>query len=156
MFFGLVKGETGAKGPQKAIRSVLIVEDEPLVAFDNEHVLEVAGYRVAATVEDYEHALQVIEADEVDLIVADIALHGDKSGVDVARHAHERAVPVLFVTGRCPSGAEDMVIGCLSKPYRPRDLVAAIGVIDALIRGEELPRLPEGLHLFDRADAHES
>ena len=156
MFFGLVKGDTGAKAPQKAIRSVLIVEDEPLVAFDNEHVLEVAGYRVAATVEDYDHALSVMAQDEVDLIVADIALHGDKTGIDVARHAHERNVPVLFVTGRCPVNAQDMAVGCLSKPYRPRDLIAAIEVIDALLRGVEPPRFPVGLHLFDGADAREA
>lgn len=148
MFFGLVKGESKPKRRHKAIRSVLVVEDEPLVAFDNEHVLEVAGYRVAATVEDYEHAISVIEDDEVDLVIADITLHGDKTGIDVARHARARGLPVLFVTGACPVDAEEMAVGCLSKPYLPRDLIGAIDVIEALLRGAEPPRFPMGLHLF--------
>ncbi|HEX7875548.1 MAG TPA: response regulator [Sphingobium sp.] len=153
MFFGLVRGESRPKGRQKAIHSVLVVEDEPLVAFDNEHVLELAGYRVAATVEDYEHAISVIEEAEVDLVIADIRLHGDKTGVDVARHAHGRGLPVLFVTGACPVDAEEMAVGCLSKPYLPRDLIGAIEVIDAVLRGGEPPRFPMGLHMFrDVAD----
>lgn len=149
MFFGLVRGDSKPGHQVKAIRSVLVVEDEPIVAFDNEHVLEQAGYRVAATVEDYDHAISVIEQDEVDLVIADITLHGDKTGIDVAQHAHGRGLPVLFVSGACPVDAHEMAIGCLMKPYLPRDLLGSIDVIEALIRGGELPRFPRGLHLFD-------
>lgn len=148
MFFGLVKGEAGARGRRKAIRSVLVVEDEPLVAFDNEHVLEMAGYRVAATVDDYAHAVSVIEDESVDLVIADVTLHGEKTGIDLARFAAGRGVSVLFVTGACPMDAREMALGCLAKPYAPRDLLAAIDVLDALLRGKALPRFPEGLHLF--------
>ncbi|WP_022683925.1 response regulator [Sphingobium bisphenolivorans] len=147
MFFGLVKGETGS-GMRKAIRSVLIVEDEPLVAFDNEHVLEQAGFTVAATVDDYDHAVGVIEDEQVDLVIADITLHGDKTGVDVARHARDKGLPVLFVTGACPPDAAELAVGCLAKPYAPRDLLSAIDVVEAVLRGAEPPRFPAGLHLF--------
>lgn len=149
MFFGLVRGDTGARERRKAIRSVLVVEDEPLVAFDNEHVLEVAGYRVAATVDDYRHAVSVIEEESVDLVIADVTLHGEKTGIDLARHAASRGVAVLFVTGACPLDAREVALGCLAKPYAPRDLLAAVAVVDALLRGKELPRFPEGLHLFE-------
>ncbi|ANI76717.1 MULTISPECIES: response regulator [Sphingobium] len=148
MFFGLVKGDSKPRLRGKAIRSVLIVEDEPLIAFDNEHVLEQAGYRVAATVEDYDHAVSVIEVDEVDLVIADITLHGDKTGIDVARHAHEKGLAVLFVTGACPVDAHEMAVGCLSKPYLPRDLLGSISAIEALMRGDEPARLPQRLRLF--------
>lgn len=151
MFFGLVKGEAGARGRRKAIRSVLVVEDEPLVAFDNEHVLEVAGYRVAATVDDYHHAVSVIEEETVDLVIADVTLHGERTGIDLARHATSRGVAVLFVTGACPMDAREVALGCLAKPYAPRDLLAAVAVVDALLRGKELPRFPDGLHLFENA-----
>lgn len=149
MFFGLVKGESKPRRQVQAIRSVLVVEDEPLVAFENEHVLEQAGYRVAATVEDYDHAISVIEEDEVDLVIADITLHGDKTGIDVARHAHEKGLAVLFVSGRCPVDAHEMAVGCLAKPYLPRDLLGSIAVIEALMRGENPPRVPRALHLFE-------
>jgi len=148
MFFGLVKGGSKLGLRDKAIRSVLVVEDEPLIAFDNEHVLEQAGYRVAATVEDYDHAVSVIEEDEVDLVIADITLHGDKTGIDVARHAHGKGLAVLFVTGACPIDAHEMAIGCLAKPYLPRDLLGAISAIEALMRGDEPGRVPQRLRLF--------
>ncbi|GLV21143.1 response regulator [Sphingobium sp. TomMM35A] len=151
MFFGLVKGDSKPRQQGQAIRSVLVVEDEPLVAFDNEHVLEQAGYRVAATVDDYDHAIRVIEQDEVDLVIADITLHGDKTGIDVARHAYAKGLAVLFVSGSCPVDAHEMAVGCLAKPYLPRELLASIGVIEALMVGADRPRVPRGLHLFDDA-----
>lgn len=149
MFFGLVKGETAGKARRKAIRTILVVEDEPLVAFDNEHALEQAGYRIAATVDDHDHAVAVIDGGGVDLVIADVALRGDKNGIDVARHARSIGLPVLFVTGHCPIDARELAVGCLAKPYAPRDLIAAIGVVDAVLRDARRPRLPTGLSLFD-------
>ena len=149
MFFGLVKGETAGKARRKAIRTILVVEDEPLVAFDNEHALEQAGYRIAATVDDHDHAVAVIDGGGVDLVIADVSLRGDKSGIDVARHARSKGLPVLFVTGHCPIDARELAVGCLAKPYAPRDLIAAIGVVDAVLRDARRPRLPMGLSLFD-------
>ncbi|QGP80796.1 response regulator [Sphingobium sp. CAP-1] len=149
MFFGFVKESDVRKPRRKAVRTILVVEDEPLVAFDNEHALEHAGYRVAATVDDYDQAVRVIDEGGIDLVIADVALHGDKNGVDVARHAATLGLPVLFVTGRCPIDARALAVGCLAKPYGPRDLVAAIGVVDAMLHGAHPPRLPPGLSLFD-------
>ncbi|EXS71860.1 response regulator [Sphingobium sp. Ant17] len=149
MFFGLLNSGGVRLPRRKAIRTVLVVEDEPLVAFDNEHALEQAGYQIAATVDDYDHAVAVIDAGGLDLVIADVALHGPKSGIDVARHAYAKGLPVLFVTGRCPIDARELAVGCLAKPYAPRDLVAAIGVIDARLRGVRQPRSPVGLSLFE-------
>lgn len=150
MFLGRRREDAGVAG-RRIIRSVLVVEDEPLVAFDNEHVLEQAGYRVTATVEDYDHAVRVIEQDEVDLIIADVALHGKRNGIDVARHAAGRGLPVLFVTGSCPVEGPELAVGCLAKPYVPRDLLAAILAVEAMLTGIAPPRLPPGLSLFERA-----
>ena len=152
MFFGFVKGEGARTGRRKAIRTVLVVEDEPLVAFDNEHALEQAGYRIAATVDDYDHAISVIDGGGLDLVIADVSLKGDRSGIDVARHAATKGLPVLFVTGACPLDARALALGCLAKPYAPRDLVAAIGVVDAVLRGARRPRSPIGLTLLDTSD----
>lgn len=148
MFFGLVKEGDARRPRRKAIRTVLVVEDEPLVAFDNEHALEQAGYRIAATVDDHDHAVRVMDGGGVDLVIADVALHGEKNGIDVARHAAGQGLPVLFVTGRCPIDARALAVGCLAKPYAPRDLIAAIGVVDAVLRGARPPKLPHGLSLF--------
>ena len=86
----------------------------------------------------------------IDLVLVDVRL-ADGSGIDVARAAQQRGVPVLFVTGNCPVEAHEVASGCLAKPYAQRDLIAAIDAIDAQLGGKSPKRLPSGLRLFDRA-----
>ncbi|MEJ7927614.1 response regulator [Sphingobium sp. AN641] len=148
MFFGRDRVGRGLGAARTAIHSILVVEDEPLVAFDNEHFLEQAGYAVVATVDAYDQAIAAIDAGGVDLVIADIGLHGPKTGVDVALYAHGRTVPVLFVTGACPADARHLAVGCLAKPYSQRDLLAAIGVVDAVLLGVQHGRVPAGMQLF--------
>lgn len=144
MFFG--KGVSGSA--RQAIHRILVVEDEPLVAFDNENFLVHAGYTVVGTVDSYDAAFAHMESDAIDLVIADVNLSGDRNGVEVAAVAGERDIPVLFVTGACPGGARHLAYGCLAKPYSQKDLLAAIKVVDALIRGKRPPRSPGGLSLF--------
>lgn len=133
---------------KRSIVRLLVVEDEPLVAFDTEHLLVERDYEIVATVDRVSDALAVIEAGaEIHLVLADVAL-ADGSGIDVARAAWERDIPVLFVTGNCPGEAEALAAGCLSKPYAQRDLLAAIGAIEAARDGRKPGRLPSGFRLF--------
>jgi len=134
---------------KRRIERVLVVEDEPLIAFDTEHFLTGEGFVIAATVDTSAEALRVIAADdEIDLVLADIDL-ADGSGVDVARAAQGRGVPVLFVTGSCPEGARTLAAGCLAKPYPQRDLLTAIAAIEAVLEGAKTPRrLPVSFSLF--------
>ena len=60
-------------------------------------------------------------------------------------------LPVLFVTGACPPEAMELAAGCLSKPYAQRDLLAAIGAIEAGLAGKPPKRLPPGFRLFQPA-----
>ena len=133
---------------ERAIKRILIVEDEALVAFDNERFLADAGYDIVATVDSLETALVHIEEAEIDLVLADVKLSGDGDGLDVARAAHAEAIPVLFVTGSCPPEARAVAIGCLAKPYASRDLRTAIEAVDATLRGEEPKKMPAGLSLY--------
>ena len=75
----------------------------------------------------------------------------DGSGVDVARAANGRAIPVLFVTGQCPGEAEALAAGCLSKPYTQRALLGAIRAIEGSLDGKRPRRLPRGFQLFKAA-----
>ena len=132
----------------RTIKSILIVEDEPLVAFDNEHFLTDAGYQVVGTVDSVEDALRALDGDPIDLILADIML-ADGSGLDVARAARTRSIPLMFVTGRCPVEARELAMACLSKPYSQRDLLAAINAVDAKIAGRSIRKPPSGFSLFN-------
>ncbi len=136
---------------KRRISKLLLVEDEPLVAFDTEYFLREEDYDVVATVDRVADALSVIARDDdLDLVLVDISL-ADGNGVDVARAAHGAGVPVLFVTGQCPEGGREVAAGCLAKPYAQRDLLAAIEAIEAVLDGKKPKRMPGGFSLFANA-----
>ena len=135
---------------ERAISHILVVEDEPLVAFDNEYQLKDSGYEVVGTTDSAEEARRMIaEAEMLDLVMADINL-SDGTGIEVAEAARERGVAVLFVTGNCPDEYRHLAIGCLSKPYSDKVLKNALTAIDAVLRGEEVKKVPEQLTIFER------
>ena len=133
---------------RRVITRLLVVEDEPLVAFDTEHLLTEEGYEVVATVDRVADAVAAIERDAaIDLILADINL-ADGNGIDVARHAQARGIAVLFVSSLCPADAAALAVGCLVKPYAQRDLLGAVDAIDRTRQGKRPRSLPSGLRLF--------
>lgn len=140
------------KRHRRAIQRILIVEDEPLVAFDNEHQLGLAGYEVVATIDRGEDALRYLTPASIDAVVLDVGLAGEINGIAVAIAAAGEGIPVLFVTGQCPGEAKPYAHACLSKPYSPAALVAALAAVDALVQGREPDAVPPGLALFRTAE----
>ena len=136
---------------ERAIRRILIVEDEPLVAFDSEHLLRECGYDVVATVDTLAEAVRVLGEEDVDLVLSDIKLNGDGDGMDVARAAAAAEVPVLFVTANCPTEARSLGLGCLAKPYTDKALKGALEAVDRKVQGKKVGRLPAGLSLYEEA-----
>jgi len=134
---------------ERTIRRIVVVEDEPLIAFDNEHMLSDAGYEVVATVDNLADAAHAIQEEEVDLVLTDITLRGEGNGMDVARAAAARGVPVLFVTGSCPGEAQALGVGCLTKPYSDKVMKAALEALDRKLQGETVKKLPAGLSLYE-------
>lgn len=132
---------------ERSLKRILIVEDEPLVAFDNEHSLREAGYEIVATVDTVEDAVRAIDED-VDLVLADVRLSDGGNGRDVARAAQQMGVPLIFVTGGRPDDARSLAIGLLTKPYSQRDLLAAIAAVDAKLSGKPVKKPPKCFTLF--------
>jgi two-component system, response regulator PdtaR len=136
-------------GKQKRnVKRILIVEDEPLTAFDNESMLSDAGYEVVATMDGFDNALRVIEKEQIDLILSDVRLRSQQTGIDLARAAKERGIPTLFATGHAYPEAGQVAVGCLAKPYTERQLKNAIEAVDRLLSGEKVKPRPS-LTLFD-------
>ncbi|MDO6416878.1 response regulator [Sphingomonas sp. BIUV-7] len=131
-----------------SINRILIVEDEPLVAFDNEYLLQDAGYLVVASVDTVDDAIRTIHGQPLHLVLADVRLSDGGTGLDVAHAARDAGVPLIFVTGACPVEAQELAVGCLAKPYTPRDLLAAIDAVDASMAGRKPKRMPRGFTLF--------
>ena|SRR5437868_4199484 len=136
---------------ERRINRILIVEDEPLVAFDNESMLQDGGYQIVATVDNYVDAATIIAREPLDLILSDIKLAGEGSGVDVARAASALGIPVLFVTGNCTAEAKALAVGCLAKPYSARVLLGTLDAVDQHLQGRAPKRVPEELTLYVQA-----
>ena len=136
---------------ERTIRRIIVVEDEPLVAFDNEYSLSDAGYEVVATVDNLVEAAQAIEREELDLVLTDIRLSGEGDGLDVARAAAAKGVPVLFVCGNCPVEARELAEGCLAKPYAVKVLKAALEALDRSLQGKKVKKVPPQLSLYEKA-----
>ena len=132
---------------ERTLKRILIVEDEPLVAFDNEHFLRDAGYEIVATVDTVADAVNAIDED-VDLVLADVRLSDGGNGRDVARVAQGKGVPLIFVTGGCPDDARALAVGLLAKPYSQRDLLAAIETVDDRLSGRKGRKPPKSFTLF--------
>ena len=129
---------------------ILLIEDEMLIAREQQLYLEDAGHEVAGPATDADQAVAFSSAGTYDLALVDVHLARGTSGIDAARHLSGIGIPCLFVTSH-PEGvvAERLGMGCLLKPFGAADLVAAVNVAGARLRGEPLPALPRNLILFD-------
>ena len=133
---------------KRVVNRILIVEDEPLTAFDNEVMLGDLGYEVVATLDSFEDAIERLDAEQVDLVLSDYRLSGERTGVDLARAAKNRKVPIIFATGhQLPPESADLAIGCINKPYTERTLKLALSAVDKHLAGERA-RPPKGVELF--------
>jgi DNA-binding response OmpR family regulator len=141
---------------KRSIIRLLLVEDEPLVAFDTEHLLSEQDFEIVATVDRVSDAVATLQAGhDIHLVLVDVRL-ADGSGIDVARAAGERGIPSLFVTGDCPPEAELVGVGCLYKPFEQRDLLQSIKAIEASRAGKVPRRLPDALRLFSADRGNEA
>lgn len=135
---------------KQIVKRILIVEDEPLTAFQNENMLGDCGYEVVATIDDFDEALEILEREQVDLILSDVRLRSHETGIDLARAAKSKGIPTLFATGHPYPGATEVAVGCLLKPYSDRQLKSAIECVDKHLQRQTV-RPSKGLQLF----AHE-
>lgn len=130
-----------------SITKLLIVEDEPLVAFDNEYFLGSNGYTVVGTIDNADEASALIAKGGIDLALCDLKLNGS-DGRDVAIAAKAAGIPVLFVTATCPTDAQDIAVGCLAKPYNQKDLKSAIQAVADHLEGKKPKGVPKGLTIY--------
>ena len=136
---------------KQVVKRILIVEDEPLTAFENENMLGDCGYEIVATVDDFDRALEIIEVEQVDLILSDVRLNSQETGVDLARAAQAKGIPTLFATGNPFAAACDVAVGCLLKPYSDLQLKSAIECVDKHLQRAKV-KPSKGLELFPHRD----
>jgi len=136
----------------RVVKRILIVEDEPLTAFDNEVMIGDLGYEVVATVDGFDEAVALLDREDVDLVLSDLRLTGERSGLELAKAAKDRGIAVLFATGHeVPDGAKAVALGCVRKPYTERQLKNALATIDRLLAGEQV-KASRGLDLYPASE----
>jgi DNA-binding response OmpR family regulator len=132
---------------KRRVKRVLIIEDEPLTAFDTEMIIQDAGYVVVATHDDFESALETMENEKVHLILSDVRLRGERTGIDIAAEADRLGIPLLFVTGHPPDNVHELAVGALLKPYNEKTMRAALAAVEKHCAGEAC-KAPRGLSLY--------
>ena len=111
---------------------ILIVEDMSIVARDIKLRLEHMGYAIAGTVDNGPDSIKMAELGEPDLILMDITLKGEMTGLEAAREiASFSDVPIIFLTAHSEkeildSSREISPHGVFTKPFSEKELQAAI------------------------------
>lgn len=109
---------------------VLIIEDEPIIAMDIESIVLDLGHEVTGIAATHSEALNLVQQKRPGLILADIQLADDSSGIDAVRDILQEAdVPVIFITAfpeRLLTGERPEPTFLITKPFHPTTVRAAI------------------------------
>jgi DNA-binding response OmpR family regulator len=100
-------------------RTILVIEDEPLILLDLAQALERAGAIVlpASGIKDAMH-----KADEPNLSGALL----DWVGADICQRLNERGLPFVFYSGRSASEFAAWRAPVVAKPAMPEEIIAAL------------------------------
>ncbi len=128
---------------------ILIVEDEMLVAFELEAILEDLGHEPVGIAADLTDAEQLF-AEGLDLALVDLNLRDGLTGPEIGKRLCARGVTVLFITAN-PRLLGDGIagtIGVLTKPTDEATVRAAIDYALGVRGGKVALRPPATLKLF--------
>jgi len=132
-------------------RSILIVEDEGLIALDLQRRLERLGYLVVMLAENMEEALEGVATLKPDVVLMDIRIKGDHDGIETARRiSREFDLPIIYVTAHGDAETIERAqlpepFGYILKPFINVDFRAQIESVlqkkeaERRLRGSELP-----------------
>lgn len=133
---------------------IVIAKDAALIALDIEDALTEAGHVVVCNTALASEASRALQAQAIDLALLDVHLHdGPRAGKDLARSICEpRHVPSLFISGNRIDAYNwrDCAIGQLIKPFSTDALLAAVEIVEDIIKSRRPRRLkiPRNLNLF--------
>jgi two-component system, cell cycle sensor histidine kinase and response regulator CckA len=134
-----VSGTTGI-GRRNAIRehemktSIMVVEDEIVIAHDIRRILTGFGYDVLPLVATGSDALRTAEARTPDLVLMDIKLKGAMDGVETAGRLQEKhGTPIVYLTSHSDEttlarAKQTNPFGYIIKPFTDRELRTCIEV----------------------------
>ena len=124
---------------------ILLVEDDRIIAKDIQKTLIDYGYIVLESIPSGEQALEFLENVQPDLILMDIRLEGDLSGIETATVIKNKyGIPIIFLTAytdqkTLSEAKKTDSFGFIVKPYNEKELYATIEL--ALVKNETEKRM---------------
>jgi len=110
--------------------SVLIIEDEPIIALDIESLVRDLGHEVTGVARTHREAVEMVHTRAPGLVLADIQLADGSSGLDAVNEIlTEINTPVIFITAfpeRLLTGEKPEPAFLVTKPFRPETIKATI------------------------------
>jgi CheY-like chemotaxis protein/DNA-directed RNA polymerase specialized sigma24 family protein len=123
-------GEALSEIEKQTRARVLIIEDEPIIAMDIETIVRDLGHDVTGVAVTRDEAVAAAMADRPGLVLADIQLADDSSGIDAVKDIlAEFNVPVIFITAfpeRLLTGERPEPTFLITKPFQRSTVKAAI------------------------------
>jgi DNA-binding response OmpR family regulator len=131
-------------------KTVLIVEDQLLLAMTVRDALEDHGYRVLALAIRHQEALDTVAQDRPDLALVNIELADDDDGAVLAGELTAMGIPVVFISGQTSriESSREAAIASMPKPYSLEDMVLAVDYVFRHLAGDESRPGPRGLQVF--------
>jgi len=112
---------------------ILIVEDQFIEANNLQRILERAGYKVCPIARSVPTAIKIFEKERPDMVLIDIHLQGNLTGIDLARELREKNAAFVYLSANSNRQILDAAkatrpYGFLVKPFREKDVVVMLDI----------------------------
>lgn len=128
--------------------SLLIVEDEAVIAWDMAEFLKSGGYRISGIAHDAKTAIRIAECHRPDLALVDVKLAEGDSGLEVATMLRDRLhIPSILVTGHLNDAhaVQECAFGYIQKPFLREEILETIEAGLRWVRQGQVQDPPHGL-----------
>ncbi len=116
-------------------QTIIVVEDEILIAFDIKEILEEEGFNVIINVVTVAQAIEFIETEKPSLVLIDINLKNNDDGVELGHYLLKKdSIPFIYITSNTDKVTLDRVketrpYGFIVKPFKPIDIKTTVSII---------------------------
>ncbi|MGM9475954.1 sigma 54-interacting transcriptional regulator [Pedobacter sp. GSP4] len=112
---------------------ILIVEDEFIVANNLSITLEKAGYKVCGVAGTVEEAREIIKQNKPHLVILDIYLNGELTGIDLAGELSEENIAFVYLSANSNQSILEQAkttnpYGFMVKPFREKDVIVSLQI----------------------------
>lgn len=121
-------------GKRIFMKSILIVEDNPIIARDISGILKKKGYAIRGTASSAHETMAILKGGAPDLILMDIILEGDKDGIELAVDiSAQYDVPIIYLTAHSDEktverAKKTVPYGYVTKPISQQELLLTVEI----------------------------